>query len=76
MTTKHGFTYRGFRLLCDPMPMADGRFGAQVVVTIEEGAQHVERPFPSLDYFRTEAEAVAYARAWGQRWVDNEIGPR
>lgn len=58
---------------CDPMPMADGRFGAQVMIGNEEGASHVERMFPALDYFKTEAEAVTHAKAWGVRWVDNEL---
>ena len=71
MTTKHGFKYGRYLLRCDPMPMADGRFGAQVVVTSEEGNDHVERPFPSLGEFNTEADAVAHARAWGVRWVDD-----
>lgn len=72
MTTQYGFNYRGYRLHCDPMPMTDGRFGAQVMIASEEGNQHVERKFPSLDEFDSEAEAVDCAKAWGIRWVDNQ----
>ena len=71
MTTKHGFRYKQYLLHCDPMPMADGRFGAQVTIASEEGNHHVDRRFPSLDEFDTEGEAVAYAKAWGIRWVDD-----
>lgn len=74
MTTKHGFTYRNFRLLCDPMPMASGQFGAQVVIENEDGDSTMARRFPALDYFRTEQEAVEHARAWGERWVDDYFG--
>jgi hypothetical protein len=71
MTIKHGFKYRGFTLGCDPMPLADGRFSAQVVIGREEGGQHVDRSFPALPEFPTEAEAVQYAKEWGKRWVDD-----
>lgn len=71
MVTKHGIKYRGFLLHCDPMPMADGRFGAQVVIATEEGYEHVERSFPALGYFSAEEEAVAYAKEWGKSWVDD-----
>lgn len=76
MATKHGFKYRGFILHCDPMPMADGRFGAQVAIANEEGKSHLERMFPSLDYFLTEDEAVAHSRAYGHRWIDDAIGTK
>lgn len=71
MATKHGFRYGRYLFHCDPMPLADGRFGAQVVVASEDGADHVERLFPSLAEFPTEADAVAHAKAWGIRWVDD-----
>ena len=74
MTTKHAFRYHGYLLHCDPMPMADGRFGAQVVIANEEGSSHLDRLFPSLEYFETEGDAVAYAKAWGIRWVDDQLG--
>ncbi len=73
MVTNHGFKYRGFLLHSDPMPMADGRFGSQAMIGNEEGASHGERMFPALDYFKTEGEAVAHAKAWGVRWVNNEL---
>ena len=73
MSTQHGFKYRGFFLHCDPMPMGDGRYGAQVVVANDEGASHLERMFPALEYFNTEADAVAFAKAYGVQWVDNEL---
>ena len=73
MATKHGFKYRGFTLHCDSMQLADGRFSAQVVIGNEEGDTHVDRRFPSLDEFHTEAEAVQYAREWGTRWVDDHL---
>lgn len=72
MTTKHGFNHLGYRLNCDPMPMADGRFGAQVTIESEEENQHIDRRYPSLEVFDSEAEAVDFAKVWGIRWVDDQ----
>lgn len=69
MMTKHGMRYGNFILRCDPLHMADGRFGAQVVVADEDGTQLVGQLFPALDPFATEAEAVAHAQEWGKKWV-------
>jgi hypothetical protein len=74
MATKHGFkvTHNGteYLLHCDPMPMADGRFGAQAIVSNgHNGPALIERRFPALEYFTTEDEAVAYAREWALNWI-------
>jgi hypothetical protein len=71
MATKYGFKVGQYLLHCDPMPMpmADGRFGAQVVIYSEEGTETVARRFPALEEFATEKEAVEHARAWGHAWV-------
>jgi hypothetical protein len=74
MATKFGFKllHNGVEYLmhCDPMPMADGRFGAQVVIIKgHDGPVVIERRFPALDYFDTEAEAVEHARQWGGGWI-------
>ncbi|AOY99919.1 hypothetical protein BKK81_12190 [Cupriavidus sp. USMAHM13] len=74
MATKHGFklTHNNVEYLldCDPMPMADGRFGAQVCITTgHDGAELITRLYPSLDHFATEEEAVSYARDWGRAWI-------
>lgn len=74
MATDHGYklTHNGteYLLHCDPMPMADGRFGAQVIVISgHDGPALVERRFPALEYFDTEDEAVQYARDWAKAWI-------
>lgn len=74
MSTNFGFRYdyegTEYLLHCDPMPMADGRFGSQVIVISgHDGAEIVERRFPALDYFATEADAVEHAKAWGIAWI-------
>jgi hypothetical protein len=69
MATKYGYKIGNYLLHCDPMPMADGRFGAQVVIYSQEGTETVARRFPALQEFATEAEAVEHARAWGAAWV-------
>lgn len=74
MATQYGFKVIHdkieYLLDCDPMPMADGRFGAQVVITTgHDGAVISSRRYPSLEYFKTEAEAVEYAKEWGKAWI-------
>lgn len=72
MSRKHNFKHGQFVLHCAPMPMADGRFGSQVVISSgHDGPELVERLFSSLAYFDTEAEAVEHAKQWGIRWVDD-----
>lgn len=74
MATDHSFKYRGHHLHCGPLAMADGRFGAQVVVAEESGDVALDHRFPVLDCFLTEAEAVAHGRAVGERFVDEKQG--
>lgn len=69
MATKHVFRVDRYELHCEPMPMADGRFGAQVVIYSNEGAELFARHFPALDYFATEDEAVQHALGVGKRWI-------
>jgi hypothetical protein len=74
MATKFGFKvhHNGTEYLmhCDPMPMADGRFGAQVVIISgHDGPELIERRFPALDEFDTEEEAVEHSRKWGRAWI-------
>lgn len=74
MATDHSFKYRGHHLHCGPLAMADGRFGAQVAVGEEAGDAAPDQYFPVLDYFLTEAEAVAHGRSVGERFVDEKLG--
>ena len=67
------FNYRGFQLHCGPMPMRDGRYGAQVIISNNEGDQHIDRKFSTLEYFSTEAEAISYAKDYGMRWIDEKL---
>lgn len=73
MATDHSFKYRGHHLHCGPMAMADGRFGAQVVVAEDAENSVHERRFADLDFFLTEAEAVAHGKATGERVVDEKL---
>lgn len=66
MTINYGFKRDGFALACDPLRMADGRFGAQVTVYTEEGIETVARRFPALGYFQSEEDAVGHALVVGE----------
>jgi len=69
MSDENTFIYKGFQLNCDPMPMADGRFGAQVLVL--EGETTLQAfLFPALAYFPTEKEAVEHGEQTGIRWIE------
>lgn len=68
MTTSH--THKGYVLHCDPMPMADGRFGSQVVIQPGKGDREVKRHFPAQKFFAAEQDAVEYEKKWGEAWVD------
>ena len=71
MPVKYGYSYKGYDLHCDPMPMADGRFGAQVAVYKHAtGSEKFGRKFPALGYFATEQKAAEHGKAVGMRWVD------
>lgn len=72
MATKHRFQYKGYALDCDPMPMKDGRFGAQVAIwRFPIGTGEKGQFLTTLGYFDTEADAVEHARTIGARWVDD-----
>ena len=69
----YGFAYKGFKLACDPMPMADGRFGAQVVIYEDTGSEMLTHRHSSLGYFEKEEDAVGCAYAFAKNWVDQKI---
>ena len=57
-------------LCCEPMDLADGRFGAQIVITLGlDGGEIMDRRFPFFPGFRTKAEAVEFARVFGINWI-------
>ena len=66
-----GLHYQGYLLNCDPMPLMDGRFGAQIVITSKRGEIVIEKLFPSLEAFSNRYDAIEYARRWGKAWVDD-----
>ena len=73
MEGKYDFPYKGRILHCDPMPMADGRFGAQVTIASGHGSPGIsEQTFPALRYFDKEADAVEYAHDYGRRWINDQ----
>jgi len=78
MTTKYakyGIKYRGYLLLCDPMVTNGGRFAARLTVTFndtKDNRPRFLREFAALPEFLTEAEAVAYARGYGECWVSQQ----
>lgn len=73
MTIRYGFNYKGFKLACDPMPMANGNFGAQVVIYSDIGEETITRRYPALEYFSTEKDAVGHGHAVGKWIVDEEL---
>lgn len=65
--------YKGYKLLCTPMLMEDGRFSAQL--TIQQDLRYELREIPigvQPSVFSTEAEAANAARLAGRQWVDDQ----
>ncbi|HDR8962526.1 TPA: hypothetical protein QDB13_000075 [Burkholderia vietnamiensis] len=61
------FVMRGYEMNCTPRPTDDGKFAAQVEVT-KVGFSR-EAAFRSLGEFRTEAEAIGYAKNFSVEWL-------
>jgi len=53
--------------------MANGSFGAQVVIYSDIGEETIARRYPALDYFSTEEDAAGHGYAVGKRIVDEEL---
>lgn len=70
MKERYVFLYRGFTLHCDPLPTADGRFGAGVTVADSPDGWHKGHVFKPLGYFGSREEAADCAFEFGKRWVD------
>lgn len=70
MTTSREVHYRRYLLACEPRSLPDGRFGAQIAITLENGRLVIEKRFPALEIFSDERDAIEYAKRWGRAWVD------
>lgn len=71
MEDKYAFRYKGRILHCDPMPMDDGRYSAQVTISSGHGDPEIsEQKFPALRHFAKEEDAVEYAHDHGKRWIN------
>ena len=70
------FGYRGFELHCAPILMEEGGFNAQVIIESMDGATRLTQQLPYPSIFNTIDGAVAHAREWSMRRVDEEIRPR
>lgn len=64
------FGYRGFDLHCAPILMEEGGFVARVAIDSRDGKRRMEQHFSSFPRFCTIEGAVAHAREWGMRWID------
>ena len=64
------FQHRGYSMDCAPRALADGAFGAKVVLT--KIGYHPEKTFDALPTFATAGEAVTHARAFAESWLDGK----
>ena len=55
---------------CAPRALADGTFGAQVVLT--KIGYHPEKKFDALPTFPTAGKAVTHARTFAEIWLDGK----
>ena len=76
MDETYCFTHRGYDLHCAPVPQANGRFGARVIVRRDDPREVQRREFPDLPEFDTAYVAVGHARLVGEFIVDElQDGP-
>jgi hypothetical protein len=66
--------YKGHRLICTPLLLADGRYSARLFVQIDSELEAETEEIkininPSA--FNTEEEAANAARIIGRRWVED-----
>ncbi len=60
--------YKGYKLICTPQPLADGRFGAKLFINKDlESETRIVLPEA---VFNTEEEAANASRIAGRQWVD------
>jgi hypothetical protein len=64
------FQHRGYSIDCAPRALADGTFGAQVVLT--KIGYHPEKKFDALPTFPTAHEAVAHAKTFAESWLNGK----
>lgn len=64
------FYYRGYLLICVPTQMGSGWSARAAVVRYDGPNDVVIADSPPGIPMISEEVAVAYARAWGQEWVD------
>jgi hypothetical protein len=66
-------SYKGYLFDCEPMPLTDGRFGAQIIISKDGVWEPVtSKRFPALENFPTEDEAIEFSKQWGKQWVDDQ----
>ncbi len=63
--------YKGYKLICTPQPLADGRFGAKLFIQkdLESDTDEIRIVLPEA-VFNTEEEAANASRIAGRQWVD------
>ena len=64
-------SYKGYKLICTPQPLADGRFGANLFIEQDlRSGMDVTRVVLPEAVFNTEEEAATVSRIAGRQWVD------
>lgn len=64
------FQHRGYSIDCAPRELADGTFGAQVVLT--KIGYHPEKTFDALPVFATASKAIAQAKKFAESWLEGK----
>ena len=65
--------YKGYKLICTPQLLADGRFGAKLFVQKDMSAETQEFLIgvkPNIH--NSEEDAANAARIAGQKWIDEQ----
>lgn len=65
--------YKGYKLICTPQLLADGRFGAKLLIQKNLLSEMQEFPIGVMpDVYSSEEDAANASRIAGRQWVDDQ----
>jgi hypothetical protein len=63
--------YKGYKLICTPQLLADGRYGARLLIQIDMRSEVQEvKVGVKPDVYNSEEDAANASRIAGRQWVD------
>lgn len=71
MQTKHHHQYNGYAVQPSAHRLPDGSFSSNLLLeSTNSGRSEGRYQFYSLDYFKSEEQALQHSQSWARHWVD------